>query len=132
MLTHTNDYLKLRQQRRAGYAVPSPFARSQHASAGNSSLHLCRQNLLARAVLSSSALFLPECLPAPLHHTHLAPSPAFLVLAAKSMGVLRRQLNPPGFLTGLLWGNLGQLSYPNCASFLDLTSISRLSTHFSW
>lgn len=103
-----------------------------HPSPGNSMPtpgtppYIYAGNTSCQAVLYSSALFLPECLPAPLRHTHSAPSPAFRVLAAKSMGVLRRQLNPTGLCTGQLWGNLGQLSYAHCASFLDLISISCL------
>lgn len=125
------------QQRRAGYALPSPFTKCpvdvyHCANTGKSSLHALRQYLFARGVHSSGTLLLPGCFPAPLPYTRLALSPAFLLSAAKSMDVLNSQPNPTGLCTVQLWGNLGQLSYANCVSFLDLISISGLSTHSSW
>lgn len=50
---------------------------------------------------------LPEYLPAPLPHTRLAPSPAFLVLAAKSMDMLHWLLYLTRLCAVKLGGNLG-------------------------
>lgn len=123
-----DNNLKLTQQRKAGYALPSPFTwcpvdAYQYVSTGNSSLCPRKQYLFARAIHWSGTLLLPGCLPARLPHTRLAPSPAFLVLAAKSAHMLNLQPNPDGLCAVQLWGNLGQLSYEKCIFFLDFSSI---------
>lgn len=106
-LLHDHNGLTLSQHRKGGCASPSPFTGCPadvhwRASTGNSFLPPPRPYLFGITSNSRGTLPLPGYLPAPLPHTHLAPSPAFRVLAAKSMDMLHWLLYSTGLCAVLL------------------------------
>lgn len=107
MLTHKNDNLRLTQQRKAGYALPSPFTLHQVTACKHWELFPTSMQAIfaCRDYSFQQSIVLTRMLASSSSSHSLGSFPSFSRVGCKEHGCVRQTTEPPWALD---WAALGQ------------------------